>query len=425
MSVMSSDDLRAGVPGRETADLLIDSARLSELVGRPVRATRLRHKPGLSTRAVLFDAASDCPPGWVQVTYREHVDKLRNARRRAGERGQHIELREVPSSLAGGDLLLAFGEIDTDPRLQRGLDIVRETYPSVHDALALRRLSVLRYNPQRRLVLRSGAPAGQPQVLRVTADKQRDIHRRLAVLAEAGVPVLQPLADRNARRSRRVTRWPWYGTSDLQNASPEDAHRYAAAAGRALAALHAVHVHDARLDPVSDPALELTALVADLRRIDADAAERMRLLVTQVSTRLSSQAWESGAVHGDFSADQVLVAGPVGSSEEGLVLSDFDRIGVGPLPMDLGTFAAAELLARGTASVVGSGVGRDALNDLPLTSAVATGYAQARPGSGSAAEPAWVARALLARASEPFRDGVPEWRELVHDRLDQVQEVLS
>lgn len=428
MSAVPAGAPGAAVDGRATADLLIDAARLSELVGRPVRAVRLRHKPGLSTSAVLLDTEGTRPPGWIQVTYPGHIDKLHNALRRAGDRGQLVHVREVPHDLAPGGLLLAHGEIDSDPRLQRGLDTVRGAHPSIHEALASGRLSVLRYNPQRRLVLRRSVSGSETLVIRVTAEKQRDVHRTVSGFAAAGVPVVQPLATHGLRRTRRVTVWPWFGTSDLQQATPEHAGRYAVAAGRALAALHSVPAADLRLEAVPDVAQELAALAADLCQLDVGAGERMRHLVAQVRQLVAAGSWESGTVHGDFSADQVLVGGvPTSGEDPGLVLADFDRVGVGAFAGDLGMFAAAELLAHTPAPVGEAPAGASglALDALPLTSALVQGYAAARGDRPQGPHRAWVARALLTRVIEPFRAGDPDWVDLVHRRLDQVQEVLS
>lgn len=52
-----------------SAELLLDSA-VGPGQGLPVRATQLRHKQGLSTSAVLVDAADGAFVGWVQPASR-------------------------------------------------------------------------------------------------------------------------------------------------------------------------------------------------------------------------------------------------------------------------------------------------------------------------------------------------------------------
>lgn len=420
--------------GRETADLLVDSALLSDLVGAPVRASRLRHKPGLSTVGALLPASprnipdprtargKKVVPGWVQATRPDHLDKLRNALRRASDRGQQIHVSRV--SYAGGELHLAHGDLDTDPRLQRGLDAVRSAYPSVRQPLAAGALSVLRYNPQRRLVLRRESPGREAVVIRVTAHKQREVGRVPAVLAAAGIPVVEPVPVEAVRRSRRVSLWPWYGIGHLGDTGLGPAAEGSAAqeAGAVLARLHrASHLLEGAGAPFADvtgTAAEtrglLGPLVRDLAHLDVWAADRMAVLVGRVAERTDALDPAIGPVHGDFSADQVLVGGP---AEDGIRLIDFDRAGSGPLALDLATFAAVELLEAAPTT--------RRIEDLALTGDLLAGY---RAGGGTV-PPAhelrtWVARALLARAVEPFRAADPGWVDGIHRRLDQVGEVL-
>ncbi|MCK0113552.1 phosphotransferase [Ornithinimicrobium sp. F0845] len=409
---------------RASADLLIDRQRLSEVLGREVRATRLRFKPGLSTSAVLLDASggSDAP-GWIQVSHPGHTDKIRKAVELAGERGQHVHLLQTDG------LTVAHGTVDTDPRLQKGLDGLRSVHPSVTDAVAAGRLSVLRYNPQRRLVLHRDLPSGESLVLRVTAEKQIGVRAALRDLASAGVPVVEPVEAPGHRLGRRVTVWPWFGRGDL--ATLPDGGGPAYAAGSALARLHRSAI---RTGPVPDPVGALVRQAEDLAGLDGAAATRMQAQTSALAARIASGRWATGPIHGDFSADQVLVGR---AGEDTVRLTDFDRAGRGPLMADLGSFAAAELLAGG-----GEWAG---LQALPLTRELLAGYREtqdpdaadpgtdaADPGADAGATGAtddglftWVARSLLSRALEPFRAAEPDWVDGIHRRMDQVQQVLT
>ncbi|WP_134323635.1 phosphotransferase [Cumulibacter soli] len=408
---MTTQRTPRSVPGRHSADLLIDQDKLSALVGHQVRAVHLRHKPGLSTRAALIDPASEHPPRWVHVVYPAHTDKLRNALRRRRSRDQ-FWAREVPRTIAGEQLLLAYGEIDTDPRLQRGLNTVRDTDESVSSRISTGELAVLRYNPQRRLVLRREIPGTDPLVVRITARPQNGVHHVLAHLSDAGVPLIQPLAQ---PAHRYVTLWPWYGTGDLEQVAPAESAPYAAAAGRALAALHAAGASGG-LNPVLTVSGELSAVAEDLARIDPEAGQRMRKLADATIARIDARTWRTGVVHGDFSADQVLLEDETTRRAPAVALTDFDRAGIGPLAMDLGTFAATELLAV-------SAPGNEAFNidTLPRTTALAAGYSASSDG----VHREWVARALLSRVMEPFRAGDPNWASAIERRLDQVAKVLA
>ncbi|WP_161958508.1 phosphotransferase [Ornithinimicrobium cavernae] len=440
VAATSPGERRPSAGARAAADLLIDGERLSALLGRPVRATRLRFKPGLSTTAVLVDPAGTVPPGWIQVSHPGHQDKVRNALRRAHDRDLHVHV------LRTGDLTVAHGDLDSDPRLQRGLDGLRSVHPSVRQAVAAGRLEVLRYNPQRRVVLRRALAHGEALVLRVTADQQHDVRARLAAYAAAGVPVVEPVSARGLHRTRRVTVWPWFGRGDLAHLSAVrtdgsagaptaggptrvDAAEVTAAAAAAGEALARLHRADLRHPRVPDPVPALQSLVEELAALDTSGAHRVGLLARRCGDRIAATDWATGPVHGDFSADQVLVGR---AGEDTVRLTDFDRAGHGPLLADLGSFAAAELLA-----VTDGAAGPTAWDvaALPLTNHLLAGYAHTgeggagggRAGALAADDPAlrtWVARALLARVSEPFRAGDPDWVEGIHRRLDQVELVL-
>ncbi|USQ81966.1 phosphotransferase [Ornithinimicrobium faecis] len=399
------------ISDRASADLLIDASRLSELVGREVRATRLRFKPGLSTSAVLLDAASETAPQWIQVSHDAHLDKLRKALEKARERAQRVHL------IRTGDLTIAHGTIDTDPRLQKGLDGLRELHPFVSEAVTMGDLQVLRYNPQRRLVLRREIDGRDPEIIRITAHKQATVDRSLAAYDAAGVPVIHPDTSRALAHNQRVTVWPWFGRGDLSSLPTESGVEVAPAAGAALAHLHGSAVPG---DDVPEPVSALRAISNDLRAIDPEASARMAQLVARFSDHLVAREWASGPLHGDFSADQVLVGR---AGEDVVRLTDFDRAGQGVLTADLGTFAATELTERG------GGTRFDGLDSLPLTTALLQGYVEAQvcpsvPTDEASLRP-WMARSLLARVTDPFRGADPHWLESIHQRLDQIEELLS
>lgn len=383
-----------GPAGMATAGVLLDAVLLSDLVGRSVVATRLRHKPGLSTTAALIGLNGPDqgrPYGWVQVCRPQHLDKVANAMRRAAVRGQHIVVREVPGR---PEVRLVTGTIDTDPRLQRGLDAIRGVVPSITEAVDSGRVEVMRYNPHRRLVLRRATGEGS-DLLRITARKHDRPGRTLERLRRRGVPVVLPTTATGVRDSRRVTVWPWVGRGDLA-ALPET--RAAGLAGAALARLQSAPARLGRHDH-TEPALRvrLVALAEDVRRLDPDAGRRFRLLSSSLDL---TGRHAPVLVHGDFSADQVLLDG------DGVRVVDLDRMGCGDAHIDLGCFAADQLLRTG-------GWGLSA----PLHAGHGADF------DAGALRP-WVAFALLARADEPFRSGHLDWLGLLHQRLDQVEAVV-
>lgn len=371
-----------------TAEIVLDPDRLSELLGQPARAVRLRHKPGRSTVAAVGDPDGK-PTGWVLVCEPVQVAKIDNAVRRASRRGV-----ELPVLDAGRGRLAVAGAIDTDPRLHKALREVADDLGPIATAASSGRVKLLRYNPMRRLVIKDRSIIDRPMVLRLTAERRPPPTRLLAALADAGVPLVCPDA---AQSGRRVSAWPWVGSADLAS-RPDRAH--AERAGAALARLHAVDADRVagrcprRDDTTAD---RLERVRADLADLDAGAADRFARVLTGLDLDVRGPV----VTHADFSADQVLV----GRKPDDLWLSDFDRVEVGDRYADLGSFVATERLAGRAGLVAGLLEGYQAPVDRRRLEI-------------------WTAVELLLRILDPFRDAAVGWRRLVHDRLRMVEEGL-
>ncbi|WP_139722482.1 hypothetical protein [Serinicoccus chungangensis] len=264
-------DARTREDDRRTPDpvleLLLDPERLSGLLRTSVRATRVRPKPGVSHTAALLGPDGRVV-GWVQALIGPARPKAAKARARAERYGHGALIGSLP--LPQWDAELVWGGIATDPELgsplrRSGLD------------LAAPDLVLLRYNPLRRLVVRSGS-----QVVRVTAQPHA---RRMSAVARAlaaqELPVVAPLdrhqggpagqvdpgvvegqvdsaagqvdpgvvegqvdpaegqvdpgaVEGRVRVSRRVSVWPWVEGTDLAQADVASAR----AAGALAARLH-------------------------------------------------------------------------------------------------------------------------------------------------------------------------------------------
>ena len=409
-----------------TTEAVLDSATLSGLVGQPVRATRLRIKPGLSTVAALQrvdgsdgvegrrDTYDGLPNrgepgesrlvGWVYVCAPGQHDKVGHAIRRAAERGLVLPSRSWPGDPG---LVVAWGRPETDPRLHRGLDGLRDSLPDAH---------LLRYNPLRRMVLREPETG---DVLRITANAHRTRTAGLAVaLANQGVATLTPLPPRSGDRER-VSRWPFFGGADLARRTGD-----ALAAERsaiALAGLHAVPVNSMNSFagrtcdlPMRDEqglsrrlAAATSMVTTVIPELTADVVE----LVAQVHRRCSDDIRRAGhqdrlaVCHGDFSADQVLV-GP-----DGVRIIDLDRSCIAPPALDLGSLRAT--------------------GPLHLTASVEQAYRGVlrRPDGerfvdlGDVA--GWTGYAQLLRLTEPLRDGASDVEARIRRRLAACRDVLS
>jgi aminoglycoside phosphotransferase (APT) family kinase protein len=383
--------------------LLVDPARVAELVGAPVVTVRLRHKPGVSTVAAL-STPEGAAWGWLQLTSSEAAAKVANAARRARDRGRPLQVRPLADGGAA-----TFGPVATDPRLHRALDELpapvvralegpgngRPTAPGV--AGDGEEVTVLRHNPLRRLVVRRGET-----VLRLTEDHQHGAHRAARALHAAGVPVPRPVRADDVSPGRRVTAWSWAQGHDLHACPDADAAR---AAGRAIARWHATSPTADVARGTRRPAQSLHTVADGLRPVASALADRVERLLDDVVTALNGPqhaVWS----HGDFSADQV-VHRPDGEVE----VIDLDRTCLAPAGLDLGSFAAVELLRT-----------PEGAGPVDLLPTLLEGYAG---DVDDAALAGWTAYGLLLRAAEPLRRARPTWRTDVAVRLDLTEEVLG
>ncbi|MCU1548081.1 MAG: aminoglycoside phosphotransferase family protein, partial [Arthrobacter sp.] len=115
-------------------------------------------------------------------------------------------------------------------------------------------------------------------------------------------------------------------------------------------------------------------------------------------------------VHGDFSADQVLVEGAA------VRLVDFDRMGRGEPEADLGAFAAVEEI-NGAPPAGGAAGG-------VKTQGLLAGYRQAGGRVDPARMRAWAAVRLFTGSVDPFRDRAPDWAAETCRHLQRAGELI-
>ncbi|MFK5635279.1 hypothetical protein [Ornithinimicrobium sp. LYQ103] len=364
-----------GDPG---LSLLLHPDRLADAVGRPVRATHLRPKIGVSTVASLVDEHG-APWGWVRTLSGDARAKAGKARDRADEVGLADALGEV--EITGRDTLVQWGPLATDPRLATELARL-----GTGDGALPAGTTVLRHNPLRRVVLRQGE-----LVVRVTGHDHRSRLRRVARdAAAAGAPVVTPVAPRPGMPcARRTSWWPWVHGEDASGVTDPGT---LTDLGRAVGRLHAVDARAVRglgergwadVRAAAERSVDLLEAVAP------GAASGARRVLDQLPEEAPGGRAVGGRLvvcHGDLSRDQCLVR------EDGtVVLTDLDRAAVAPAVLDLAGLVAADLVGgRGGGALVADGYARTARRVPPV------------PG-------AWVAACLLARVAEPWRAQVPGW----------------
>lgn len=392
----------AKIVARDTAlpglRLALDAAALTNTLGLPpMQPLYLRYKPGTSCVASL--AAGD---GLQAVAVMAYTPA------RYGEVRNRSEWREGPDpAMLDDDACLAVVPLARDRNLkgarrimdaQRGAEFLRKLVGDLTYAPCL-----LRYKPGRRLVLQVSDPA--PRAL-VKAYSEEDFAAALegARIAQAlgGAPIL----GRSERR--HCLAWPWLEGAPLcpeAGGTPDPAGWRAA--GRALARIHRAAPRPQAMVTRAEERVELNALAADLPPLSPDLARKAAPLIETVAAELERTPFQPCLIHGDFSADQVLIhAGRA-------TIIDWDRAATGDPARDIGSFLARlDIQALDRTAQAGWA---DAFHE---------GYADA---GGPAVDGTTLqhARALLALTTEGFRQRRPDWPDHASRVLARVAEILG
>lgn len=372
---------------------------LRDLPVTGARATYVRYKPGVSClvafRVRVGDEEHDV---YARALRRSAQDKLGAARRRAQD----------DSPLGPGGLVLdrwavavhAFPHDRRLPTLAHLQDPQRraklfERLLADHPDLRSGALTGLRYNPERRWVARLDAPAGRALV-KVTqrAAVRRAMASHAALARRAPVPELL-----GATRGRGLVAMEWLEGESLEGRL-ESTPSAAEAVGPALAAVHELDGLGLALRPDSD-AQRLTAAARATLVVSPALAQRADRLATRLIGELRGEG-QCTAVHGDLSADQVILGAT------GAQLVDLDEARRDDPAVDLAGFVA-ELRLRVVRGRLSPAAAEQAWE------ALLKGY-RAAGGGAVTSGPALsrrIAAALLLRAAEPFRLRERDWDEQV------------
>lgn len=381
-------------------ELLFDPDALSSLFNRPVRTSHLRWKRGTSAVARLHD---DDGVRWLVMYGTDASVKLEKTFRRALT--QDVDLERF----AFDDGVLASGPIALDPRLYPVLRPFRRAAMEVPSPA----LGVLKYNPFRRLVFSVATTDAGRLAGRASAGGHSMTRGMLTELATGGVPVVVPLDSAvlppGLPVSKHVEYLPWYGSGDLSTVPLQHAELPARSTGNALALLHSqAPIHQTHAWRA--PAGRLRSLVRENAELIPENGGRLERVQAELEALLRRPG-RAVVIHGDFSADQVLVDG------RQVRLIDFERCTYGAAASDLGSFAAVEALGSAM-------VDRRTVLALPRTAALLDGYGTGPATVNDSEVVAWTAFYLLNRLREPFRACSPDWRQQVDYRLRMIEEVL-
>ncbi|MEE8154903.1 MAG: aminoglycoside phosphotransferase family protein [Phycisphaerales bacterium] len=281
-----------------------------------------------------------------------------------------------------------------DPR--RSLRTLKRLLPG-RPALWKGSLRPLRYKPERRCVAQLSLGAEARAVTKIYTASGYDIARcnARAFIDQSPLQVARVIGD--SARYCALT-WEWIEGHGLYEVL-RDSSTPQETLDRTSAAL--VHLHhqkpNLRTTYTStdyDEALHRAA--GEIETIYPELGPRARRLCQSLTKLLLEHPWRSQAIHGDFSADQVILAG------ENAAILDFDRAGYGDPCIDLGTFGA---------KLIGAAID----GQLPIDRAEAgrhglvSAYGKSTGAGEASGAELFTAGALLQLAQEPFRNRWDDW----------------
>ncbi|WP_152188119.1 aminoglycoside phosphotransferase/kinase family protein [Georgenia satyanarayanai] len=355
---------------------------------REARVVYLRYKPGTSLLAALVLTGDDGATSFAQALALRPgaADKLAKVRR--GGQGDDVGRGAV----VDGSLAVALTDVTADRRLPGVRRVLRDG-----DGV-----TPLVYRPGRRWVARVEAPAGPAELVRVyhpgAVSGVPAGHRALAGLPLPAVTAVRP------RRGTVRTAWVPGLSLDRLTGTEELWEQ----AGALAAAVH----RRAGVEGLGrvDRAARLARATAAVRSVAPACAGSARDTAERVRAGLAGREAVT-AVHGDLSADQVVVrpdltsgASPEAASprQAPLTLIDLDRVALDDPLTDLASWYGA-LVATGAAA------GEPAEVLAPLLA----GYTRAGGEVDGRALRLHCAAAVLQRAVEPFRRHRADWPDAV------------
>lgn len=377
--------------------VLLDDEALRVRVGSPVVRRYLRYKPGTSC---ILGATAELDGAPVDVFFAAHDGESAVKLEKTSEQAPpgavllHDPALGLSGATSAGDRDLPLLALLADPKRRRR--VLRRLLPE-HPDLHAAPLSTLSYKPMRRWVGLLQPTSGPSVVLR--AYRPQDAERSAAAAIELGHGAPRTPALLAADISLGVLAVQYLPGRTLDRLLLHAPSPDVAAAGRALAALHE------------------RALAGLPSRTPQDAADGVRAAARQVgvllpeldaaATRLAHELTgrldalpgaDPVTVHGDFSADQVVV----GTDGE-LVLLDLDRAALGDAAEDLASLFAARVAAEVLQDAAGGPSARALLRTL------SEGYAESRALPVPEAVAVHAAAHLLRRVADPFRTCAPQW----------------
>ena len=202
-----------------------------------------------------------------------------------------------------------------------------------HPSLWTATLQHLRYKPERRYVARLVNNGRQDAVFKVFAStRYPTIKNKTKAFNRQGVPHRIERLGHSDRHSVLVLKWLSGQPFDEAIQNPNFDLNMARNIGEALA-----EMHEASITCLPRNLREVTTLLTAGRAVIAlypQLTHQIYTLMDRLTIKLLDMPQVQAPVHGDFSADQVLL------TDKGVVFLDFDRATYGNPALDLGSFLA-------------------------------------------------------------------------------------
>src|SRR5262245_11165730 len=336
-------------------DTLLDARAFAQVLARAMperqvigaRPTYMRYKPGTSCLAgfeVSIDGAGREVGGTMTVYARAHADDGSKIERSAvrGTPGAGSEARTGVWAVDDPPLVVfAFPQDHELPVLARLFDrddgprLLSKSVPGARFDPSSWALTRLRYKPERRFVGRVASRDGAALLVKALPREHAPacIARARSLRDDHPLRIARLLG---AYERRGVVAWEWIqGTPPrVSGDSPRCAAGDTSISGDALARLHA-QTPDLPVLYAGTALAHVITSASEAIRAVSESGPRAEGIASRISQGVARWPTELSALHGDFSASQVVLAE---GGEAALV--DLDRAGLGAAPFDAGMFAA-------------------------------------------------------------------------------------
>jgi aminoglycoside phosphotransferase (APT) family kinase protein len=405
--------------------LLLDPEALGERLQKTLpetevltaRARYVRYKPGTSCLvAYRLDVGGAEIEVYAKAVRSDDLVKLRKARYRLKVRGPLgppgvilDDLAVVVYAFPNDQELPTLARLADDERRSRMLAKALPDRPDLWDSA----LHSLRYKPERRYVARLVAHAGERALLKVYTeqDYRRATQTPKRFVSRGPLRIGRRLG-RSHRRHMLILEWLPGRSLVEAMCHPSLEASVVPTVGAALAELHAQDPKALEQVTREHEAVSLLSAAVSVGGVCPHLAGRTHSLALQLAVALLRAPPVCCPIHGDFSADQVLL------TDGTVAILDLDAAVRGDPTTDLGSFAA-----QIESDAVRGGLPADQVE--AWTQMLLEGYCATARCGPLAHFDLYLAAGLLRLAPHPFRNREPNWPERTEAILTRAEAIAN